>query len=192
MAKGTVGQAKQVSIIVAVAAVVLNVAFYFLSKAYYDDRAATHGMVSPEALDATRLAFAIMSGTVGVAAIVTQFAPRLVAHGLAGLVGVAALAGSIAAGAKDYHPVLPISLGLLGALMLGLIYLSVTLRSRAAWAFLVATCAVGGLVTLFGATKIRNATDISLYYALILPGILVVATVMLINIAGDYAEPSEA
>ena len=46
-------------------------------------------------------------------------------------------------------------------------------------------------VTLFGATKIRNATDVSLYYALILPGVLAVATVMLIALGDDYAEPSE-
>jgi hypothetical protein len=184
-------QVRQVSIIIAVCAVLLNAAFYFLSQAYYNDRAATHGVASPEAINATRIAFGIMTGAVGLAAIITQFAPRLLAHGLAGLVGVTALLGAYPAAAKDFHVVLPVALGLLGLLIIVLIYFSLTYKSRGAWSFLTATCAVGGLVTLFGATKIRNATDVSLYYALILPGVLVVATVMLMNLADDYAEPTE-
>jgi cytochrome c oxidase subunit IV len=194
MAKGTevnFDQAKQISIIVAVAIVGLNLAFYFLSKMYFEDRAATYGMASPLVIKGTRMAFAFMTGAVGVATIISQFAPRLVAHGLAAAVGLMAILGAVGAGAKNYHVVLPIALGLLGALILVLIYFSLATKSRAAWSFLVSTCAVGALITLFGATKIRNATDVSLYYALILPGILVVATVMLINIADDYAEPTE-
>ena len=194
MAKGNdvdVGQAKQVSIIVAVAVAGLNAAFYFLSSMYFEDRSATYGMASPAAISATRLAFAVMSGTVGLTAIITQFAPRLLSHGLAGLVGIIALVGAAGAAAKDFHPVLPIALGLLGALILVLIFFSLSWKSRPAWSFLIATCAVGALVTLFGATKIRNATDVSLYYALILPGVLAVATVMLIALGDDYAEPSE-
>jgi hypothetical protein len=193
MAKGNdfdFNQAKQVSIIVAVSIVLLNVAFHFLANMYYEDRAATYGMASPESISATRMAFGIMTGTIGLAAIVTQFAPRLVAHGLAGVVGITALVGAAAAASKNFHPVLPIALGILGALILVLIYFSLATRSRPAWSFLVATCAVGGLVTLFGATKVRNTTDVSLFYALILPGILVVATLMLVALADDYAEPS--
>lgn len=194
MAKGNdfdFGQAKQISIIIAVATFGLNAAFYFLSQMYFEDRAATYGMASPAAIKATRMAFAIMTGTVGLTAIITQFAPRILAHSIAGIVGLTALIGGLAVAAKDFHPVLPITLGVLGGLILVLIYFSLVSRSRSAWAFLVATCAVGGLVTLFGATKIRNVTDVSLYYALILPGILVVATVMLIALADDYVEPTE-
>jgi len=84
--------------------------------------------------------------------------------------------------------VLPIALGVLGALILVLVFLSFVSHSRAAWSFLISACAVGALVTLFGATKVRNAVDLNLYYALILPGILVVTTVMLIALADDYAE----
>lgn len=190
MAKATevdLAQARQVSIMIAVAAVGLNAAFYFLSKMYFDDRAATT-IVNPETIGATRKAFAIMTGTVGLAAIIAQFAPRIVTHALAGLIGVTALVGAAGAASKDFHPVLPIALGVLGGLILVLLYFSIATRSRPAWAFLVATCAVGALVTLFGATKIRNATDVSLYHALILPGILAVVTVMLIAQADDYAE----
>ncbi len=194
MAKGNdvdFGQAKQISIIIAICTVALNVAFYFLSQMYYDDRTATYGMASPATIKATRMAFAVMSGTVGLTAIITQFSPRLLAHGLAGLVGITAFIGAVATAAKDFHPVLPVTLGLLGGLILVMIYFSLTSKSRAAWSFLTATCAVGALVTLFGATKIRNATDISLYYTLILPGILVVASVMLVALSDDYAEPTE-
>lgn len=180
-------QAKQITIIVAIATVGLNVAFYFLSKMYFEDRAATYGMAPPKVIEATRMAFGVMSASVAVATIFAQFAPRLFPHVLAGLVGLTALVGAAAAGAKSFHPVLPIALGVLGALLLVLVYFSVN-KSRSAWSFLISTCAVGALVTLFGATKIRNATDVSLYYALILPGVLVVATVMLINLADDYAE----
>lgn len=181
-------QARQVSIIIAIVAVVLNVAFYFLSKAYFDDRAATAGVIAPATISATRMAFAVMSAVVGVAAIITQFAPRLMAHGIAGITGVLSLVGAVAANMKDFHPVLPVTLGLLGAIMLVLVYLSMSQRSRVAWSFLIATCAVGALCTLFGATKVRNAVDVSLYYALILPGVLVVAAVMLVGQAEDYAE----
>lgn len=193
MAKGTdvdFGQAKQVSIIITVVAVGLNAAFYFLSKAYFEDRAATHGLASASAIQATRVAFGVMTGIVGLNAIISQFAPRLVAHLLAGIVGLLALVGAVAAASKDYHPVLPVALGLLGMLIVVLVYFSLT-KSRAAWSFLVATCAVGGLVTLFGATKVRNVMDISLYYTMILPGILIIATVMLIGLADDYAEPTD-
>lgn len=193
MAKGNdvdFGQAKQVSIIIAISVVALNAVFHFLSQAYFEDRAATHGMASDSAIQATRFAFGVMTGTVGLTAIITQFAPRLLAHVLAGVVGITALVGAVGASAKDYHPVLPVALGVLGVLMLVLIYFSLT-KSRAAWSFLVATCAVGGLVTLFGATKVRNTMDVSLYYTMILPGILVVATVMLIGLADDYAEPMD-
>ncbi|MGE0397790.1 MAG: hypothetical protein AB7T06_13800 [Kofleriaceae bacterium] len=185
------GQAKQISIIIVIATAALNAAFYFLSQMYFEDRAATYGMASPEAIKATRVAFGVMSGVVGVTAIITQFAPRLLAHALAGIVAIAALVGAGAAFNKDYHPVLGVALGLIGVLLIVLVYLSLQSKSRPAWSFLVATCAVGALVTLFGATKIRNATDVSLYYALILPGILIVATVMLINLADDYAEPAD-
>ncbi len=191
MAKGNdvdLAQAKQISIIVVVSAVVLNVAFYFLSQAYYEDRAATHGMATADAIMSTRIAFGILTAAVGAGTIIAQFSPRLVAHGLAGLVGLTALIGAFPAGAKDFHIVLPIALGLLGVLMLVLMYFSLSFKSRGAWSFLTATCAVGALITLFGATKIRNATDINLFYALILPGILVVATVMLIHVADEYAE----
>ena len=194
MAKGNdvdFQQARQLSIIIAIAVAGLNVAFYFLSTMYFEDRAATYGMATPKVIQATRTAFAIMSGTVGLAAVITQFAPRLVAHGLAAIVGITALVGAAGAGVKNFHPVLPIALGLLGALILVFIYFSLATKSRAAWSFLISTCAVGGLVTLFGATKIRNTADVSLYYALILPGILVVATIMLIGLADDYAEPTE-
>ena len=180
-------QAKQIAGIIAICAVVLNVAFHFLANAYYADRAATYGMASPEAMSSARIAFAVMTATVAATAIAALFAPRAVAHGLASVVALVAIVGAVL-GATKFHPVLPVALGLLGVLMLVLVYFSLQAKSRASWAFLTATCAVGGLVTLFGATKVRNAIDIPLFYALILPGILIVATVMLVQVADEYAE----
>ncbi|MFN0253373.1 MAG: hypothetical protein ACKV2T_41265 [Kofleriaceae bacterium] len=210
MTKGNVDlrQAKQVAVIIAVSVALLNVAFYFLSQMYFDDRAATQALTPGErfgvensvtlraqfdaaALKGSRFAFAIMSSIIGLAAVVAQFAPRYTSHLLAGLVGVLALLGAIVTRQKDFHVVLPVALGVTGVAMIGLVYLSLASKSRAAWAFLTATCAVGALVMLFGATKVRNALDVSLYYTLIVPGILVVATVMLVAISDDYAEPTE-
>lgn len=191
MAKGSgvdFDQAKQVTVIIAVAVGLLNLAFYFLSTMYFEDRAATYGMASDATIRSARTAFAVMTGCVGLTAIIAQFATRYVAHGLAILVGILAIVGAVAAGMKDFHPVLPVALGLIGFLLLALATFSFLWRSRAAWAFLISTCGVGALVTLFGATKVRNAVDVSLYHALIVPGILVVATVMLIALSDEYAE----
>jgi fucose 4-O-acetylase-like acetyltransferase len=210
MTKGNVDlrQAKQVAVIIAVSVALLNVAFYFLSQMYYDDRLTAQALIPADrfsaegavsvrhgfdmaALKGSRFAFAILTSIVGLTAIAAQFAPRYVSHSLAVLVGLIALVGSVITFRKDFHVVLPVALGVAGVALIELAYLSLRAKSRASWAFLTAFCAVGALVMLFGATKVRNALDVSLYYTLIVPGILVVATVMLITISDDYAEPTE-
>jgi hypothetical protein len=58
--------------------------------------------------------------------------------------------------------------------------------SRAAWAYLVALCGVMGLVLFFGAPKVRNLLGVGLWTAMILPGLLTVATTALVMVRGDY------
>ena len=60
--------------------------------------------------------------------------------------------------------------------------------SRVAWSFLIALMTVMGIVTLFGAPKVRNLLDIGLWYAIIIPGVLAVGVVALALVRRDYRE----
>jgi uncharacterized membrane protein YhdT len=61
-------------------------------------------------------------------------------------------------------------------------------RSRAAWASLASLCVVFGVVMLFGAPKIRGMVGVGMWIALIVPGLLGVATAALTMIRRDYRE----
>jgi hypothetical protein len=100
---------------------------------------------------------------------------------------VLAFVGGVAALVADFNLVLPVALFLTGSLFLVLTWKSLE-RSRAAWAFLVALCAVFAVVMLFGSTKVRNHTGVGLYYAMIIPGMLWVATVALALVRDDYRD----
>jgi hypothetical protein len=58
--------------------------------------------------------------------------------------------------------------------------------SRVAWSFLTALMTVMGIVTLFGAPKVRNLLHIGLWYAIAIPGVLAVGVVALGLIRRDY------
>jgi len=180
----------QIAILVAIFVLVLNVAFYFLSNAYFADKRTT--MIGGEITDATiqsaRVSFVVFSIIIGVAAIAAAFRPRVVGHVLAALIGAASFCVSWYA--WSLPKVLPSALLVIGIAMPVLAYFSYDKRLRGAWAFLVATSFTYSLVLFFGAPKVRGKLDISLWTALTFPGLLVVAVVALSLVRRDYREPS--
>ena len=176
-----------VSLIIAFVTVVVNVSFYFLSQRYFDDKSAALNPIntSPAHVTAVRVAFAMFSVITALAAAAATFRPRIVAHALGALLGLTALVGAVGAATANFHPVLPAAMFVFGGGLLALTYFS-SQRVRGAWAFLVALCGTGALVTLFGATKVRTALGFGLYHAMIVPGLFAVATVALVLIARDY------
>ena len=182
----------QVATLVVGFCVVLNVGFFLLSYLYFNDKRGTSAMMLASITDAhitnTRIAFAIFSAIVGVMSILVSISPRWIAHGIAALAGLAALIASVAAFNKGITVVFPTTLAVLGVLFPVLVWKSVHERSRAAWSFLLALCAVLGLVLVLGSTKIRGALDIGLWTALIIPGLLTVATFGLAMLRADYRD----
>ena len=94
---------------------------------------------------------------------------EVVGNGLAALLGIAGLVGAFFAWRSGLQITLVISLGVAGALLPALAYLSAYRQSRAAWAFLIALAIVLGIMTFFGAPKVRNLVGIPLAAALVLP-----------------------
>lgn len=178
---------KVVAAFVGAAAIVLCVAFYFLSQAYYDDRAKDGHLVTEDHIASVRIAFTSFISVVGIAAILASLSPRIVGHALSAIAGLGAIAGGVAAASTDINIVLPISLFLGGVLFVVLTWKSLE-RSRPAWAFLIAMCSVFGVIMLFASTKLRNHTGVGIYYALIVPGMLQVATVALALLRREYRE----
>ena len=179
----------QLSILIGAFCLILNVAFFFLSSMYFADKRANPlvPVVPVDSTNSARIAFAFFSGIVSAMSIAVAIAPKWVAHGVAALSGLVALIASVFALKKGMPFVLPAALFIMGALLPLLAWRSL-LRSRAAWAFLIAMCAVLGLVLLFGAPKVKGQLDIGIWTALIMPGLLGVATVGLTMLRGDYRE----
>lgn len=180
-------EAMQIAGLVATAAVITNIAFYFLSGLYYEDRAAIYGSVTPEHITSVRITFAVFTGVVGAASVVAALQPLWVGLGIAGLASIAALVGGVAAATHKMTPVLPAALIVSGVVIAVLVWKTVE-RVRSAWAFLIGMTSVLAAVLLFGATKVRSVLDVGLYTALIIPGLLAVATVALTMIRDDYRE----
>jgi hypothetical protein len=181
----------QVASFVAIFVVVANVMFYVLSWMYFDDKANSASMmldpVDGSHETAVRVQFAIFSVVVGMASFLAGFSPRLVGHAIPTLVGVGTLVAAGAAYMKDLPMVLPITLLLLGVFMPVLAWKSLQ-RVRGAWAFLLAICMVFATCLFFGAPKVRGLLHVNLWTALIIPGILVVASISLNLISDDYKE----
>lgn len=130
--------------------------------------------------------FVISMVTIGATAMGVVFAPKLGGHILAVVLGLAAQVGGIASFKTGMHPTLGITLLVSGVLLEYLTYLSLQKTSRAAWAFLVAITAVLFVCMFFGAPKVRSLLEISIWYALIAPGLLITATVALSAAYKDY------
>ncbi|MDX2091976.1 MAG: hypothetical protein SFX73_29200 [Kofleriaceae bacterium] len=175
---------------IAAGAVVVYIAFYFLSQAYFDDRA-KNIVITDEHIRDVRVAFGVLDGVLAAFGILAARYPRAIGHSLAALAGVTAVVGALAL--PDVNLVMPIALFVFGALFLVLTWQSLE-RSRLAWAFLVGVTSVFAVLMLFGSTKLRDQLQraleepVSLYYPLIVPGLLAVATVAFALIRREYRE----
>ena len=175
----------QLAILVGILALVLNAGFYFLSESYFDDRVKRLGAQELARLSGARVDFAILTIVVGGASILAARYPRAVAHVIPALAGAASLlAVPFAAGVGV---VLSTTLLLVAAAFAVLVRYSLQ-GSRGAWAYLVALCAVYGVVLLFGAPKIRGLIGVGMWIAMIAPGLLGVAAAALRMIRADYRE----
>jgi hypothetical protein len=165
--------------IIAGAVVFLNVLFFISSYFYFAKSA-----VDP---NAARIAFATFSIIVALATYAASVAPRVTGHVLAALLAAAALVGAIAGFAAGKPPVMGMTLLVLAALTPLLAWGSWQ-RSRPSWAFLVSIVAVLAAVTFFGAPKIRNLLHVGLWYAMIVPGLLIVGVIALSLVREHYRE----
>lgn len=168
--------------------VAICVAFYFLSQAYYDDRMKGGAVFTEEHIRGVRVAFTTFMLSLSAAACASTLAPRIIGHSLGLAAGLLAIVGgSVAFSQPEIHIVLPIALLATGILFVALTVLSF-LGKRAGWAFLVAMCAVFSVLMLFGSTKVRNHLGVGIYYALIVPGLLCIATIALTLLRREYRE----
>ncbi len=179
--------AAQIAGIVVVSTVVTNIAFYFLSGLYFEDRSAIYGGVTPDHISSVRFAFGVFTGSVAIASVIASLHPRLVGHAIAGITGILALVAGVAAFWKGLTPVLPSALIVSGLVLFLLVWKSLE-RVRGAWSFLIGMTSVFSAVLLFGSTKVRGALDVGLWTALIIPGMLAVATIALSMTRDDYRD----
>jgi hypothetical protein len=183
--------ALQMSILIGVFCVLLNLAFFFLAGAYFKDKQATAGLlgepITADTVNGVRVAFLLFTGTVTAIAIGSMFVPRLLSHALCVVAGVASLVAAYYAFDKGMTKVLPVTLLVLGLMFPLLVWRSLE-RSRAAWSFLVALCFSLAVVLLFGAPKIRAQIGIGLWIAMIIPGILVLTGIGLTMLRRDYRD----
>ena len=183
----------RMAILCAIGAVFANGVFFILSYAYYN----AHKISAPGVGDfvdeasrsSAREAFLVLSLVVAALSFIASRMPREVGHGIAALLGFAALAASYGAFEKGLPSVMGVTLLVVGLLMPTLAYLSWN-KSRAAWAFLLALIAVFAGVTLFGAPKVRGMLGIGLWTAMIFPALKIVATVALASMRRDYRAPT--
>ncbi|MBA3392480.1 MAG: hypothetical protein H0T89_07550 [Deltaproteobacteria bacterium] len=164
-----------------------NVAFYFLSDLYFDDRARRYGPGVLIAIPGVRVAFGVFTGAIGLMSILAALAPRWVGHGIPTATGLTALVAAYGAWTTIGNGTLTVVLVLVGILLPALAWLSLH-KSRAAWSMLLSMCAVLGLMLMFGAPKVRSLVGIGLWTALILPGLLAVAAIALAMVHRDYTE----
>jgi hypothetical protein len=184
----------RIAIITVIAYVALNIAFYLMSGSYFESHhEVVAGVGSMPAYSAgqamhVRTTFAVFSAIVGVFAFAAALKPRVVGHLIAVLLAAGYLVGAITGFTHNAPGVVGLTLLVAGTLMPVLAWHSSYRRSRPAWAFLVAICAVFAVVGLFGAPKVRGALDISLWLTMILPGLNVVAVAALVSLRADYLE----
>ncbi len=181
--------ATRTAVVIAGTALAFNAAFYFLSQLYFDShKISTPGvgeLVDTTALGHARTAFGILSLLVAASAFAASLAPRIIGHALCVLLGLAALY----AGYQSYQHAMPsvmtAVLVVVGVLLPTLAHFSWR-HSRAAWAYLIAITTVFGIVTFFGAPKVRNVLDIGFWTAMIVPGLQFVTVTALAMVRTEY------
>jgi hypothetical protein len=187
----------------AAALAVMLIAFGVLARMYYFDKVQGRFFDLSPGLDldelageeATRLmwdamffgylTFAVLTCAAVTAAVLR---PRLVAHALVGLFGLAYIASAIAVFTQTRMPVtIPIFQAAIGGLLLWLGAASWQNKDRAAWAFLMSLCGVLALLLTFGAPQLREAMgEPRLWYVMILPAQMAAIVVGLYRTRNDY------
>ncbi|HTR50605.1 MAG TPA: hypothetical protein VMJ10_07855 [Kofleriaceae bacterium] len=109
----------------------------------------------------------------------------LIGHILAALIGAGALVAGVEAGVHDLPSVMTATLLVCGALLPVLAWMSVK-GSRASWSFTIAIITVLGLITLFGAPKVRTLLDVGLPVAALIPITCIVAVTVLSTLGTSY------
>ncbi|HEU4729302.1 MAG TPA: hypothetical protein VFT22_15480 [Kofleriaceae bacterium] len=185
-------QTTRIAVLCAIAFLVANAAFYFLSDSYFESHhEIVHGAsvptYSPDQVAHIRSVFAMISGAIAAVSLVAGLAPRAVGHAVPALLGVVNLIGGIAVIRHGLSGALAATLVITGGLMPILAWYSYH-RSRAAWGFLGAICGVLALASLFGAPKLRGVLDVSLWTTMILPGLYTVAAGTLYVLRHDYVD----
>jgi len=160
--------------------IVFNILFFAASHFYFADKIVGEGDIQN-----ARIAFAVLSLVIAAIGYAAALWPRPVGHALAGCLAVAAIAGGIAGFVADKPPVMNMTLLVTGA-MLPLLAWRSWHHSRAAWSFLVAMMTVFSIVNFFGAPKVNHMLHTGLWYALIIPGLQVVAVISLSTLRGEY------
>jgi hypothetical protein len=132
--------------------------------------------------------FLVACVAVCAALIAATVRPRLVGHGLAATYSVAAVLGGVVALQRSPYVLLPLFVLASGVLAAALTYGSYQRRSRPAWSFLCALLAVMAVSTLFGAPKVRHMLDVTMWTALMIPGLLTAAVTGLGMVSEQYRE----
>ena len=175
-------QTSQLLGIIGIVLIATNAFFFLASNSYAKDH-----LLANNDLMATRIAFAISSIIVGMSAFAAAYEPKLVGHGFGFLLALASFVGGIGAFIGHLPPVLGITMLIVGVLT-GILAFHSMRGSRVAWSFLTSLMTVMGIVTLFGAPKVRNLLHIGLWYAIVIPGVLAVGVVALGLIRRDYRD----
>lgn len=182
----------RLAILCVVGFVIVNAAFYFLSGSYFDSHHAIVGGQSVATYSADqarhlRVVFAAVSGAVTAVAFIAALWRNQVGHALAGALGLVNLAAGVVSLQHSLSGALIATLLITGVLMPVLAWFSYR-RARGAWSVLVALCGVLAVVGLFGAPKVRNVLDVSLWTTMILPGLLAVACISLALLRDRYVD----
>lgn len=186
----------RLAILCLIAFVAINAVFYLLSGNYFDSHhklvgGASVPSYSPDEAAHIRVVFAAVSGAIAAASFFARLSPRVVAPVLAALLGVTNVGFGVAALLSHLSGALAATLLVAGILMPVLAWSSHR-RSRAAWAFLGTMCGVLAFFSLFFAPKLRGMLDISMWTAMILPGLYVVAAAAFFLLRNDYVDRGPA
>jgi hypothetical protein len=170
------------ALVCVIAFIAVNVAFYLLSASYFESH---RGISLDDALH-TRMVFTGSAAIITVVCFVVGLQRRALGHALTAALGLLDFVGSILALWYGLPPVLVVALLAAGVLLPLLGWYSYR-RSRAAWGFLTAMCGVFAVVSLFGAPRLRDALNVSLWTMMLAPALYLVAAITLYLLRDDYA-----
>jgi hypothetical protein len=177
----------QQTVILVAFGLLLNVAFFFLSRMYYEDKQLGLAISLDDSIGRARLSFGIFTLFVVASLGAHLFLARWTAHATALLLAAVSLVAAVAASRAEMTETLPAALGLGGIIIPLLVWRSLV-GSRVAWAFLVSMCVTLAVVTMFAAPKIASLFHVNMWLAMTLPGLFATTASGLIKISDRYRE----